>query len=394
MAAVSLLASFAAGAVTVVRRAATRAPPFATRMRGPSAVAALGVAGSIVSMRSSACSRESGTLTSDSRRAPAFLIISAFGAVMADDDLHERTRRPRRNLGTGDGSSVLSSAAHRLAAGFTLGLVSGSSVAVRRPGSGAVLASGNDWRCLTEGSPAVRYGPDSASRCIGVPTDARSPADGSERTPGRRTADGPSSRRVSLALTGVALLFQRDRVWHSNTTRQQRGVAGVLCGHCSNTERRTNHTGGALDGGVRGERRAIRTRSGSGFALRSSRSMRTSVGTRRACDARDSDCDTEYGPDQRGHRPHDLVRQRHRDAGGNRHDCQCGQRDHRRGTSRRAIAYAPSVSRSRSSGATMNPYMSTSAVHAVPTHTWTARYARDLSVPRTRPDSTHAAVLQ
>lgn len=219
MAAVSLLASFAAGAMTVLTPCCLPVlPPLLSGSVGHRLKPLTIIAGSIVSFTLvGLLTGYLGTLTSDSLRAPAFLVIIAFGAVMADDDLHEAYAATASKIsGRVDAIGFLSSTAHPLAAGFTLGLVIGILwLPCVGPVLGAVLAyAGTTGDISQSGLLLFSYGVGFGLPMLGV-------AYGSKVAGGRvrRALPGAEQtetvRRLAgylLLLSGVALLFQLDRV--------------------------------------------------------------------------------------------------------------------------------------------------------------------------------------
>jgi len=219
MAAVSLLASFAAGAMTVLTPCCLPVlPPLLSGSVGHRLKPLTIVAGSVVSFTLvGLLTGYLGTLTSDSLRAPAFLVIIAFGAVMADDDLHEAYAATASKIsGRVDGIGFHSSTAHPLAAGFTLGLVIGILwLPCVGPVLGAVLAyAGTTGDIVQSGFLLFSYGVGFGLPMLGV-------AYGSKAAGGRvrRVLPGVEQtetvRRLAgylLLLSGVALLFELDRV--------------------------------------------------------------------------------------------------------------------------------------------------------------------------------------
>jgi cytochrome c biogenesis protein CcdA len=223
MAAVSFLASFAAGAVTVFTPCCLPVlPPLLSGSVGHRLKPLAIVGGSVVSFTLvGLLTGYLGTLTSDSLRAPAFLVIIAFGAVMADDDLHEAYAATASKIsGRVDGISVLSSAAHPLAAGFTLGLVIGILwLPCVGPVLGAVLAyAGTTGDVSQSGLLLFSYGAGFGLPMLGVAYGSKV-AGGRVRDALPGVEQTETVRRLAgylLLLSGVALLFQLDRVLLSN----------------------------------------------------------------------------------------------------------------------------------------------------------------------------------
>ncbi|MGB9952974.1 cytochrome c biogenesis CcdA family protein [Haloarcula marismortui] len=219
MAAVSLLASFAAGAMTVLTPCCLPVlPPLLSGSVGHRLKPLAIVGGSVVSFTLvGLVIGYLGTLTSDSLRAPAFLVIIAFGAVMADDDLHEAYAATASKVsGRVDGLGILSSSAHPIAAGFALGLVIGILwLPCVGPVLGAVLAyAGTTGDISQSGLLLFSYGVGFGLPMLGVAYGSKV-AGGRVREvlPGAEQTE--SVRRLAgylLLVSGVALLFQLDRV--------------------------------------------------------------------------------------------------------------------------------------------------------------------------------------
>ncbi|AUG47730.1 cytochrome C biogenesis protein CcdA [Haloarcula taiwanensis] len=219
MAAVSLLASFAAGAMTVLTPCCLPVlPPLLSGSVGHRLKPLAIVGGSVVSFTLvGLVTGYLGTLTSDSLRAPAFLVIIAFGAVMADDDLHEAYAATASKVsGRVDGLGILSSSAHPIAAGFALGLVIGILwLPCVGPVLGAVLAyAGTTGDISQSGLLLFSYGVGFGLPMLGVAYGSkvaggqvREVLPGAERTESVRRLAG-----YLLLVSGVALLFQLDRV--------------------------------------------------------------------------------------------------------------------------------------------------------------------------------------
>ncbi|APW98686.1 cytochrome C biogenesis protein CcdA [Halobiforma lacisalsi AJ5] len=162
-----------------------------------------------------------GSFSPETLRAPAFLAIVAFGAVMVDDDLHGIYSRYASRLSSTATERVaaLDEQRHPLASAFSLGLLLGVIwLPCVGPVLGAVLAyAATTGAALESGAFLFVYGVGFAIPLLGVAYGGK--------IAGRSIADylGVLGRRdvvrravgVVLLVTGVALLFEADRVFLS-----------------------------------------------------------------------------------------------------------------------------------------------------------------------------------
>lgn len=216
----SLTAAFLAGMLTILTPCCLPLlPPLLSgsvghRLRPPAIVA-----GSVVSFTALGVAVGSlGALSPDSLRLPAFLIIVAFGAVMADDDLHRLySRYASRLAGAATArSSALEESRHPVASAFVLGLTLGVIwLPCVGPVLGAVLAyAATTGTAAGSGLLLFVYALGFAVPMLGVAYGGeRAGARMRERVDG---VGGPAAIRrlagYALLLTGVALLFELDRV--------------------------------------------------------------------------------------------------------------------------------------------------------------------------------------
>lgn len=176
------------------------------------------VAGSVVSFTAiGVATGYLGLLAPDTLRAPAFVTIIAFGAVMADDDLHRiYSRYASRASGFVAGLPAFETEQHPLAGAFVIGLGLGVLwLPCVGPVLGAVLAYASTTQSVTQsGLLLASYGVGFGLPLLGV-------AYGGKAAGGRVTDQWFDSgttvyvRRTAgylLVLSGVGLLFGLDKV--------------------------------------------------------------------------------------------------------------------------------------------------------------------------------------
>jgi cytochrome c biogenesis protein CcdA len=218
----TLSAALVAGVLTVLTPCCLPVlPPLLSGSVGHSLRPVTIVAGSIVSFTAiGIATGYLGLLAPDSLRAPAFLAIVAFGAVMADDDLHAAySKHASRASGTVAGLSVGEPERHPVASAFAIGLGLGVLwLPCVGPVLGAVLAYASTTNSVTQsglllgtygvgfGLPllAVAYGSKLAGKRV------RQAVPGLENTRSVRRLAG-----YVLVLSGVGLLFGLDRAFLS-----------------------------------------------------------------------------------------------------------------------------------------------------------------------------------
>ena len=159
-----------------------------------------------------------GALSPDVLRAPAFVVVIAFGAVMADDDLNDWFGEKTARLSSAGArtADVFDTGARPVASAFILGLLLGVVwLPCVGPVLGAVLAfAAVEGDVATSGFLLFVYGVGFGLPLLGVAYGGK--------YGGRRLLDGLGSlgregvlRRFAgyvLVATGVAFLFELDRV--------------------------------------------------------------------------------------------------------------------------------------------------------------------------------------
>ena len=216
----TLTAALAAGVLTVLTPCCLPVlPPLLSGSVGHSLRPVTIVSGSILSFTAiGVVTGYLGVLAPDALRLPAFVAIVAFGAVMADDDLHAvYSKYASRASGVVAGLSVGDSKRHPLASAFAIGLGLGVLwLPCVGPVLGAVLAYASTTNSVAQsglllgtygvgfGIPllAVAYG----SKVAG--TRLRELLPGLEDTRHVRRLAG-----YVLVLSGVGLLFGLDRAF-------------------------------------------------------------------------------------------------------------------------------------------------------------------------------------
>jgi cytochrome c biogenesis protein CcdA len=159
-----------------------------------------------------------GGLTPDSFRLPFTLLMIAFGAVMADDDLNRLySRYASRVAGRAtEASELVDRDAHPLASGFLLGLLLG---VVWLPCVGPILGGvlayvGTTGDVMRSGALLFTYGVGFGLPLLGVAYGGKHA--GRSLLDAATVDDNPELvRRVAgvvLAVTGVAMLFELDRL--------------------------------------------------------------------------------------------------------------------------------------------------------------------------------------
>lgn len=222
MAVPTLSAALIAGALTVLTPCCLPVlPPLLSGSVGHRLRPVTIVAGSILSFTLiGIATGYLGLLAPDSLRAPAFLTIVVFGAVMADDDLHAiYSRYASRVSGIAAGLSTARDGRHPLVGAFALGLGLGVLwLPCVGPILGAVLAYASTTNSVTQSGLLLgSYGVGFGLPLLGVAYGGKA-AGGRlrDRIPGLESTR--HVRRLAgylLILSGVALLFDIDRVFLS-----------------------------------------------------------------------------------------------------------------------------------------------------------------------------------
>lgn len=219
MAVPSLSASFAAGALTVLTPCCLPVlPPLLSgsvghRLRPPAIVAGSVLSFTLIGVATGYL----GLLAPETLRAPAFLTIVAFGAVMADDDLHAvYSRYASRAAGWADGLAVPAAEGRPLVGGFLLGTLIGVLwLPCVGPILGAVLAYASTTGSVAEsGLLLFVYGAGFGTPLVAVAYGGRVAGDRlRERLPGmERTRTVRRLAGYLLLASGLALLFELDKV--------------------------------------------------------------------------------------------------------------------------------------------------------------------------------------
>jgi cytochrome c biogenesis protein CcdA len=220
MAVPTLAAAMLAGAMTVLTPCCLPVlPPLLSGSVGHTLRPVSIVAGSIASFTAiGVATGYLGLLAPDTLRAPAFVTIIAFGAVMADDDLHELySRYASRASGVAAGLSSFDGGSRPLVGGFVIGLGLGVLwLPCVGPVLGAVLAYASTTDSVTQsGLMLASYGVGFGLPLLGVAYGGKV-AGGRllDRMPGLDTTT--HVRRLAgylLVLSGVGLLFGLDRAF-------------------------------------------------------------------------------------------------------------------------------------------------------------------------------------
>ncbi len=180
------------------------------------------VAGSIVSFTAiGVVVGALGALSPDALRAPAFAVIIVFGAVMADDDLNRwySEKSSRLSSSAARRTDAFDTGARPIVSAFVLGLVLGVIwLPCVGPVLGAVLAfAAVEGSAATSGFLLFVYGVGFGLPLLGIAYGGKYGGRSVTERLGALGREGALRRFAGyvLIVTGVALLFELDRVFLS-----------------------------------------------------------------------------------------------------------------------------------------------------------------------------------